>query len=45
MDKDTLLLRVAHGDGARVQAEFRVRCRQAAAPAAPNAHGKRTVQD
>jgi hypothetical protein len=45
MDKDTLLLRVAQGSGALVQAELRVRCRQAAAPADPSAHGNRTVKE
>jgi hypothetical protein len=44
-DKDTLLRRVAHGDGALVQVELRARCRQAAIRADPNAHGNRTVKE
>jgi hypothetical protein len=45
MEKDGLLLRVAHGDGALVQAELRARCREASAPADSNAHGHRTVKE
>lgn len=44
-DKDTLLLRVAQGNGALVQPELRRRWRQASTPADRNVYGSRTVKE
>ena len=40
-EKDALLMRVAHGDGGRVQAELRASFRHTVTPADPEEHGRR----